>query len=213
MRTFGPTEFLFLVKALRWTVALFVIAFVTGSVGGLVIAILRISPYRILRVAAGGFIELFQGTPMLLQLFVAYYGLGLVGLQLDAWTASAIALGLHSAAYLGEIWRGSIQAIPVPQWEGARALSFSYLQMLRLIILPQAVRSAIAPSVGFLVSLIKGTSVTALIGFVEVTRAGVLVANVTLEPFRVFTVVSVLYLCLCWPLSMACRRLERRFST
>jgi polar amino acid transport system permease protein len=213
MRTFGPNEFIFLLLALRWTVALFVIAFVGGCAGGLFIAILRISPYRILRLSAAGFIELFQGTPMLLQLFVAYYGLGLIGLQLDAWTASAIALSLHSAAYLGEIWRGSIQAIPTPQWEGGRALSLSYLLLLRLVILPQAVRSAIAPSVGFLVSLIKGTSITALIGFVEVTRAGVLVANVTLEPFRVFTVVSILYLCLCWPLSTACRRLERRLST
>ena len=212
MRTFGPIELLFLIKALRWTVALFVIAFVSGCAGGLVIAILRISPYRTLRAAAAGFIELFQGTPMLLQLFVAYYGLGLVGLQLDAWTASALALGLHSMAYLGEIWRGSIQAIPTGQWEGGRALSLSYLQLLRLVVLPQAMRSSIAPSVGFLVSLIKGTSVTALIGFVEVTRAGVLVANVTLEPFRVFTVVSILYLCLCWPLSIASRRLEKRLT-
>jgi polar amino acid transport system permease protein len=206
MRSFGPNELFYIIKALRWTVALFVIAFVSGCVGGLFIAILRISPFRILRMIAAGFIELFQGTPLLLQLFVAYYGLGLAGLQLDAWSASALALGLHSAAYLGEIWRGSIQAIPVPQWEGARALSFSYLLMLRLVILPQAVRSAIAPSVGFLVSLIKGTSV-------EVTRAGVLVANVTLEPFRVFSVVSILYLCLCFPLSTASRRLEKRFSS
>ena len=213
MRSFGPNELFYIIKALRWTVALFVIAFVSGCVGGLFIAILRISPFRILRMIAAGFIELFQGTPLLLQLFVAYYGLGLAGLQLDAWSASALALGLHSAAYLGEIWRGSIQAIPVPQWEGARALSFSYLLMLRLVILPQAVRSAIAPSVGFLVSLIKGTSVTALIGFVEVTRAGVLVANVTLEPFRVFSVVSILYLCLCFPLSTASRRLEKKFSS
>jgi len=213
MRSFGPVEFLFIVKALRWTVALFLIAFASGSIGGLLIAVLRISPYRLLRLPAAAFIELFQGTPLLLQLFVAYYGLGLVGMQLDAWTASAIALGVHSAAYLGEIWRGSIQAIPGTQWEAGRALSLSYLLLLRLVILPQAVRSATAPSVGFLVSLIKGTSVTALIGFVEVTRAGVLVANVTLEPFRVFTVVSILYLCLCWPLSMASRHLEKRLSS
>jgi polar amino acid transport system permease protein len=213
MRSFGPIEFLYIVEALRWTVALFVIAFISGCVGGLVIAVLRISPYRILRLPAVAFIELFQGTPLLLQLFVAYYGLGLIGLQLDAWTASAIALGLHSTAYLGEIWRGSIEAIPATQWEAASALSLPYLLRLRLVILPQALRSAVAPTVGFLVSLVKGTSVTALIGFVEVTRAGVLVANVTLEPFRVFSVVSVLYLCICWPLSLASRRLEKSFGS
>ncbi len=213
MRSFGPVEFLFIVEALRWTVALFVIAFAGGSAIGLGIAVLRISSRRALRLPAAAFIELFQGTPTLLQLFVAYYGLGLVGLQLDAWTASALALSLHSAAYHGEIWRGSIQAIPATQWEAASALSLPYLLRLRLVILPQAIRSAMAPTVGFLVSLVKGTSVTALIGFVEVTRAGVLVANVTLQPFRVFSVVAILYLCLCWPLSLVSRRLEKTYGS
>jgi polar amino acid transport system permease protein len=213
MRSFGPIEMWFIVKALRWTAVLFALSLITGGAGGIVIAVLRISRYRALRALAGGFIELFQGTPTLSQLFVAYYGLGLVGLQLDAWTASVLALGLHSAAYLGEIWRGSIQAIPVAQWEAGQALSLSYLQQLRLIILPQAVRSSLPPTVGFLVSLVKATSVTALIGFVEVTRAGVLVANITLQPFSVFALVGLLYFALCWPLSLASRRLERTLTT
>jgi polar amino acid transport system permease protein len=123
-----------------------------------------------------------------------------------------IALSLHSAAFLGEIWRGSIQAIAPTQWEAARALSLSWVQALRLVVLPQAVRIAVAPTVGFLVQLIKGTSVAALIGYLEVTRAGQLVSNVTLQPFTVYSVVALLYVLLCWPLSFASQRLEFRLS-
>lgn len=210
MRPFGPTEFLFIVDALRWTVALSLAALLLGGLGGLLVATLRIMPQRPARLAAIGFIELFQGTPLLLQLFVAYFGIGLFGINIDAWSAATAALSLHAAAFLGEIWRGAIQAVPDTQWQAARALSLSWLQTLRLVILPQALRMAIAPTVGFLVQLIKGTSVTALIGFTEITRAGQLVSNVTLQPFTVYAVVSGLYVSLCWPLSFASQRLERR---
>jgi polar amino acid transport system permease protein len=210
VRPFGPTELWFIVAALRWTVALSLASLLLGGIGGLVVATLRIVPRRWARTLAAGFIELFQGTPLLLQLFVAYFGIGLIGINIDAWSAAVAALSLHSAAFLGEIWRGAIQAVPDTQWQAARALSLSWLQTLRLVILPQALRMAIAPTVGFLVQLIKGTSVTALIGFTEVTRAGQLVSNVTLQPFAVYAVVSALYICLCWPLSFASQRLELR---
>ena len=212
MRTFGQTELFYIIAALRWTAALSLGALLIGGAGGLLIAILRVQPNRPLRLLATGFIELFQDTPLLLQLFVAFFGLGIVGINVDAWTASMIALSLHTAAFLGEIWRGAIQAISSYQWEAARALSFSWLLSLRLVILPQAVRVAIAPTVGFLVQLIKGTSVTALIGFLEITRAGQLVSNVTLQPFAVYSVVAMLYVLLCWPLSLASQRLEFRLS-
>ena len=212
MRAFGPTEFLFIVAALRWTAALSLGALLIGGTGGLVIAILRVQPNRYLRLLAMGFIELFQDTPLLLQLFVAFFGLGIIGINVDAWTAAMIALSLHTAAFLGEIWRGAIQAISGNQWEAARALSLSWLRALRLVVLPQAMRLAIAPTVGFLVQLIKGTSVTALIGFLEITRAGQLVSNVTLQPFTVYSVVAGLYVLLCWPLSFASQRLELRLS-
>jgi len=212
MRPFGETEFFFIVAALRWTAALSIGALVIGGVGGLLVAVLRVQPGRIGRWAAMGFIELFQDTPLLLQLFVAFFGLGLVGINVDAWTASMMALSLHTAAFLGEIWRGSIEAIPRTQWEAARALSLSWLQAMRLVVVPQAMRTAVAPTVGFLVQLIKGTSVTALIGFLEITRAGQLVSNVTLQPFTVYSTVAGLYVLLCWPLSFASQRLELRLS-
>lgn len=188
------------------------LALLIGGFAGLSVAIARVQPSRLLRLLAAGFIELFQDTPLLLQLFVAFFGLGIIGINVDAWTAATIALSLHTAAFLGEIWRGSIQAVPSTQWEASRALSLSWLQTLRLVILPQAIRTSIAPTVGFLVQLIKGTSVTALIGFLEITRAGQLVSNVTLQPFTVYSVVAALYVLLCWPLSFASQRLESRLS-
>ncbi len=212
MRPFGTTEFFFIVAALRWTAALSACALAIGGVAGLLVAVARVQPSRLLRILAMAFIELFQDTPLLLQLFVAFFGLGIIGINVDAWTAAMIALSLHTAAFLGEIWRGSIQAIPGTQWEAARALSLSWVGTLRLVILPQAARSSVAPTVGFLVQLIKGTSVTALIGFLEITRAGQLVSNVTLQPFTVYSVVAGLYMLLCWPLSFASQRLETRLS-
>ncbi len=209
MRAFGWSEFLFILSALQWTLLLTVVALVVGGVCGLLVALLRIQSARWMRLLSAGYIELFQGTPLLLQLFVVYFGIGLFGVNVDAWTAAAVALSAHTAAFLGEIWRGSIQAVPRGQWEGAHALALSYGAQLRLVILPQAVRIAIAPTVGFVVQLIKGTSVTALIGFTEITRAGQLVNNVTLSPFIVYGVVAGLYMLLCWPISILSRRLEK----
>lgn len=208
MRPFGWTEFIFIVSALQWTALLTVIAMVLGGLGGLIIALMRIEDARWVRALSALFIEIFQGTPLLLQLFVVYYGIGILGVNVDAWMAAVVTLSLHSAAFLGETWRGTIQAIGKGQWEGAFALGLSRFDQLRLIILPQAARIAIAPTIGFLVQLIKGTSVTALIGFTEITRAGQLVNNVTLSPALVYGTVAGLYVLLCWPLSIASRRFE-----
>jgi len=119
---------------------------------GFVIAILRTTQSRILRTLTAGYIQLFQGTPVLMQLFVFYYGLAvLFDVQVDAWPAVALAFTLYAGAFLGEIWRGSIQAIPRTQWEASACLSLGYLQQLRFVILPQAMRISIPPTVGFLV--------------------------------------------------------------
>ena len=212
-RTFGLSELLFIVGALRWTVLLSLVAFVGGGIVGFVIAILRTSHSRILRSLAAGFIQLFQGTPVLLQLFLAYYGLAvLFEVQVDAWLAVTVVFTLYSGAFLGEIWRGSIEAIPRTQWEASACLSLGYFQQLRHVILPQAMRISIPPTVGFLVQLVKGTSVAAIIGFVELTRAGQLMVNVTFQPMVVYPVVAMLYFAICWPLSLASKKLERRID-
>ena len=212
-RTFELSEFLFLVAAVRWTLLLSLVAFIGGGVVGLFIAVMRTTHIRALRIATAGFIQLFQGTPVLMQLFLFYYGLAvLFDMQVDAWSAVALAFTLYSGAFLGEIWRGSIQAIPRTQWEASACLALGYFQQLRFVILPQAMRISIPPTVGFLVQLIKGTSIASIIGFVELTRAGQLMVNVTFQPMIVYPVVAGLYFVVCWPLSLLSRALERRID-
>nr|WP_242690430.1 amino acid ABC transporter permease [Paracoccus fontiphilus] len=210
IREFSSADVMFIVLAVRWTLILSAIAFAGGAVGGLLVALARTSASRALRRASAGFIQVFQGTPLLMQLFLVYFGLAVIGLPIDPLLAAAVALTLHASAYLGEIWRGSIEAVPPGQTEAATALALSYPHRMRHVVLPQAARIATAPTVGFLVQLIKGTSLASIIGFTELTRAGQIVNNATFKPFLVFGTVAALYFILCWPLSLMARRLEAR---
>ncbi len=213
-RDFGPDEFVFLLLALRWTLALTAVAFIGGGIGGFAVALMRVSRWRALRMLSWSYIMAFQSTPLLLQLFLSFYGLALLtGLRLDPWPAVALAFTLYAAAFLGDIWRGAIEAIPRTQWEAASALALPRWPVLRHVVLPQAVRIAIPPTVGFLVQLIKGTSVAAIVSFVELTRAGQLMVNVTFQPMIIYPVVAALYFALCWPLSLAAGQLERRLAS
>jgi polar amino acid transport system permease protein len=210
IRSFGWPEFLFLVEAARWTVGLSAVAFVGGAIGGAVIAVARVSSFAPLGLLATGYIQLFQGTPLLMQLFLAYFGAGILGVDVGVWGAAVFAFTLYASAFLGEIWRGSIQSVPKTQWEASASLALSYPQQLGYVILPQAVRIALPPTVGFLVQVIKSTSLASIIGFTELTRAGQLVNNVTFQPFLVFLFVAALYFAMCWPLAMVSRALESR---
>jgi polar amino acid transport system permease protein len=212
IREFTLNEALFLVEAARWTVLLAVLAFAGGSVAGLVVAVLRVSKAKLPRFAAIAYIRLFQGTPLLMQLYLVYFGATLLGLQADAWLAAALGLTFYTSAFLAEIWRGCIQAIPRGQRDGARALALGPLLELRLVILPQALRIAIPPTVGFMVQVLKGTSLASIIGFTELTRAAQMVNNATFRPFIVYALAASLYFLLCWPLSAYSRRLERRLD-
>lgn len=213
IRQFTSAEFLFLLMAVRWTLLLSAIAFVGGAVGGMGVALARTSPWAWLRALAGGYIQLFQGTPLLMQLFLVFFGATLLGSSIDPLAAAAVGLTLNAAAFLGEIWRGCIQAIPKGQWEASTALGLHYFTRMREIILPQAAKIAVAPTVGFLVLLVKSTSLASIIGFVELTRAGQIVNNATFRPFLVFGIVAGIYFALCWPLSLYARHLEKRFGT
>ena len=212
-RDFSGPELLFLLAALRWTLLLTVVAFIGGGLGGALVAWAYISPRRGLRWAARLFIGLLQGTPLLLQLFVAFYGLTvLTGLRLDPWPAVALAFTLYAAAFLSDIWRSTLEAIPRTQWEAATALGLGRSATLRTVIMPQAARIAIPPTVGFLVQLIKNTSVAAIVGFVELTRAGQLMVNVTFQPMVVYPLVAALYFVICFPISIAAGWLEIRID-
>jgi len=210
MRTFGFPEFLFIAEAAKWTVALSLIAFIGGAIGGLLVALGRTSDSPVLRALASGFVQIFQGTPLLLQLFLIFFGAPVLGFDINPWLAAGVALVLNTSAFLGEIWRGTIQAIPVGQWEAAEALGLHYIARMRDIILPQAFKIALPPTVGYMVQVIKGTSLAAIIGFAEVTRAGQIINNATFQPLLVFSVVAAIYFALCWPLSLLAARMERR---
>lgn len=210
MRTFGFPEFLFILEAAKWTLALSAIAFVGGAILGLIIALMRTSESKGARAAATTFIQIFQGTPLLLQLFLIFFGAPVLGLDINPWIAAGVALILNSAAFLGEIWRGCIEAIPRGQWEAAEALSLKYTARMRDVVLPQAFKIALAPTVGYLVQIIKGTSLAAIIGFTEITRAGQIINNATFQPLIVFSVVAAIYFVICWPLSLLAARMERK---
>jgi polar amino acid transport system permease protein len=212
IREFTVSEFWYLVQATRWTIVLSLIAFLGGSVVGSVITLMRIATSPALRFAATAYIKLFQGTPLLMQLFLIYFGIGLLGPQVAPWTAAAIAFTLYASAFLAEIWRGCIQAVPRGQWEGARSLALGYGQQLRFVVLPQALQIAVPPTVGFLVQLLKGTSLASIIGFVELTRAAQVVNNATFSPLTVYALVAAIYFSLCWPLSRLADRLEGRLG-
>lgn len=200
-----------LLLAARWTVALTLTAFAGGGIVGLLVLFARTSGAKPLELATKGFIELFQGTPLLMQMFLAFFGLALFGIDVPAWLAAGMALTLWSAAYLAEIWRGCVQSVPKGQWEASASLALGYFEQMRYVILPQAIRIAIPPTVGFSVQIIKGTAVASIIGFAELTKVGTVLANATFRPFVVFGLVALMFFALCWPLSLWARHLEGKF--
>jgi polar amino acid transport system permease protein len=212
IRPFSINEVYFLLTAIQWTLALSAVAFAGGAIGGLAVALARVGKSRLLSMPALVFIRIFQGTPLLMQLFLTYFGLRFLGLGISPFTAAAIALTLHASAFLGEIWRGCIEAVPQGQSEASWALGLSYFDRMQSVVLPQAARIAVAPTVGFLVQLIKGTSLASIIGFVELMRAGQIVNNATFSPFKVYGLVALIYFFLCWPLSILARRMEGRYA-
>ncbi|TAG23991.1 MAG: amino acid ABC transporter permease, partial [Burkholderiales bacterium] len=144
--------------AARWTVALSIVAFIGGGIVGLLMLFARIGGGRAVKALIAGYVQVFQGTPLLMQLFLVYFGLAALGLPTSAWTAAAVCLTLYASAFLAEIWRGCVDSVPRGQWDAAKSIGLSFTQQLRWIILPQAGKIAIAPTVGFLVQVIKGTA-------------------------------------------------------
>jgi polar amino acid transport system permease protein len=199
-----------LLLAARWTVLLSIIAFIGGGSAGLLLTFLRSMRNTAITRVIQIYVEVFQGTPLLMQLFLAFFGLALVGIDVDAWSAAVLSLTLYSSAYFHDIWRGCIDALPKGQWEACRTLGLTYLQTMRYVIFPQAMRIAIAPTVGFAVQIVKGTALASIIGFVELTKAGTMLNNATFQPFKVFTMVAVIYFAICFPLSLLARHLEAK---
>ena len=213
MEEWSPWEiFSNLLFASRWTVALSVLTFVGGGVVGLVLTFMRVSRIAALERIARLYIELIQGTPLLIQLFLIYFGIALTGIEVNPLLAAGLGLTLWSAAYLTEIWRGCVEAIARGQWEASSSLALSFYQQMRHVILPQALRIAIPPTVGFSVQVVKGTAVASIIGFVELTKASTMLNNATFQPFMVFSMCALLYFAMCFSLSLCSKHLEKRLN-
>jgi len=209
---FTTAHLFYLVHSIWWTLVLSALAFVLGSIGGFGVMLARISPRRWLSRPAMVYIEAIQGIPLLILLFIVYFGLSVYGFQVPALVAAGLALMVYTSAYLGDLWRGCIDAMPKPQWEAAECLSLTRWQTLRLVIIPQALRLALPPTVGFLVQVIKMTSLASVIGFVELTRAGQIINNSIFQPFLVFGLVGVFYFVLCYPLSRWSQSMEKKLN-
>lgn len=212
MQTFGTGHFVYLLNGLMWTVILSALAMALGSMAGFVVMLGRISTRRWLRRLSGFYVQVVQGTPLLIQMFIIYFGLGVAGIQVPALVATSVATMIYASAYLGEIWRGAVNSIAKTQFEAAEAMGLSRAQTLRDVVLPQAMRIATPPTVGFTVQLIKNTSLASVVGFLELTRAAQVINNSLFEPFLVFGIAALLYFLLCYPLSYWSRSLERKLN-
>jgi arginine/lysine/histidine/glutamine transport system substrate-binding/permease protein len=210
----GELFYNLIVKGVPWTILLTVLSFLFGLIGGTLVAIALISPYKWLKIICRIYVDFFRGTPMLVQLFLIYFGLpGLfreigLNIDLDRLPAALFALSLNVAAYLAEIMRGGIQSIDNGQWEACSSLGMSPMQTMREVIFPQAFRRMLPPLGNEFITLIKDTSLAAVIGFEELFRQGQLMVATTYKAFEIYIAVAVVYLVLTTLSSVVFKRLE-----
>jgi len=212
MPTFGFTHLQFLLQGALWTIALSACALLGGGLMGLIIALCRVSRFSVVSGIAWAYIQVVQGVPLLVIMFVGYFGLPALGVPVSPLMAAALSMTVWVGAYFGEFWRGAIQAVPRSQWEAAECLALTSTQRMFKVIIPQAIRSATPGTVGFMVQIVKNTSLASAVSFIDLTRAGQLINNSTFQPFLTFTVVAIIYFMLCYPLSVLSRRLEKRMA-
>ncbi len=179
---------------------------------GLVVALARMTRIRPVRVAATFYVEVIRGTPCLLQLFYIYFVLPAFGVRFPAFTAGVIGLTVNYAAYLSEVYRAGIQAVAKGQLEAAQALGMSRTLMMRLIILPQAIRIIVPPLGNYFISLFKDTALASIITVRELVFTGQIIAATNFQYFAIFTIIGALYLAISYPGSLGVQYLERRMK-
>jgi polar amino acid transport system permease protein len=209
---FTTNHLIYLLNGLMWTVVLSALAFLMGGIAGFIVMLGRISRRRWLRRVSQLYVQIIQGTPLLIVMFIIYFGLGVFGISVPALMAAAIGMMIYSSAYLGEIWRGCVESISRTQFEAADCLGLTRWQALVDVILPQAMRIATPPTVGFMVQLVKNTSLASVVGFLELTRAAQVINNSLFQPFLIFGIAAILYFIVCYPLSVWSRSLERKLN-
>lgn len=213
MRSFNLLDLMALFTALQWTIALVILALALGVPLALALALMRSGKAVIPRILSAFTIQIIQGIPLLGLLMFFYFGIPVfLGYDIPAMAAVGIAYAIYTAAFLGDIWRGGIQAIKHAQWEAAACLGITKWQQFRYVIAPQAFRIALPATVGFLVQLIKNTSLASIVGFVELARAGQIVSAGTFQPLLVYSIVAVIYFAVCFPLTTWSRKLEVQYN-
>lgn len=208
MSSFGSDNVWFLLYTAITTVELSLGATLFGGAFGLMVALSRASHRRVLRNLAAIYIAAVQGMPVLVVLFLVYFGVSRIGLDFPPLVAATLALSVFASGYLGDIWRGAIVSVPHQQWEASASLAMTRAQQYRYIILPQAIRISLPPTVGFIVQLVKNTSIVSIVGVIELVRGGQITSTATFQPLLVFGVVAVIYFCICFPLSLLSRKME-----
>lgn len=201
-----------LIIATRWTIVLSAIALIGGGTLGGLLLVLRLAAPRLLNYVVASVIVCVQGTPLIIQLFLMFFGVAALGFNVSAWVAATLTLIIWAGAFLGDIWRGCVEAVARGQWEASASLGMSWLQQLRHVIFPQAIRIAIPATVGFSVQVIKATALTSIIGFIDLTRTASFVANATYKPLLTYGLVAIIYFLLCWPLSLSAAYLARKLN-
>ena len=203
----------FFVKAAGITMGLSALSLFTGSVIGFLLSLLRISGNRVLSGLTYAYAEIFRGSPLLVQLFLVYFGLPIVfHLDVSAFTTVAVSMILYTAGYMTEIFRAAIQAVHRGQWDAAYSIGMTYTQALFKVIIPQAMRIAVPPTLGQFISILKDSSLASIIGFMELTKAGMAVRAATSNTLLTFAIVTYLYFAICYSLSIASRRVEVRLK-
>ncbi|WEX10893.1 amino acid ABC transporter permease [Chelativorans sp. AA-79] len=213
MRSLSTVDFIAFAHGLQWTLVLVLLSFFFGGLLGLVLALLRTSPLLPLRLFASLILQIVQGVPLLALLMFFYFGMPVfLGVEVPSLTAVTVAFSIYSGVFLGEIWRGGIEAVKYTQWEAAASLGLSRYEQFRFVIAPQALKISLPATVGFLVQLIKGTSLAAVVGFVELTRAGQIAAAATFQQLLIYSIVAAIYFAICFPLTTWSRSLEARLN-
>ncbi len=208
-----PANLDFLLSGVGMTLLISALTLVAATLGGLLIASMSASRAWPLRAAATGFGELIRNTPILVQLLWVYYVLPiLLDIRMDALTACIIGLSIYSSAFIAEVFRAGIQAVPAGHREAAQVLGLSPVQAFARIVAPQAIRTVLPPLAANFVQLIKYSSLAAVISVGEVTRRGMELSSSTFRPLEIFSFIAVIYFLICWPLSQGVRLWERRLA-
>jgi glutamine transport system permease protein len=202
-----------LLKGLQVTLYIFLIAIILGFLIGLVIALLRLAPLKILNWIAKGYVDAIRGTPFIVQLFFIYFGVNsLQVISLNSTTAGIITVAINAGAYFAEIIRAGIQSIDKGQTEAARSIGFTSAQTMRYVVLPQAFRRMLPTITNQSIISLKDTSLLSVIGIADLTQQGQIQASATFEAFKIWLAVGVVYFIIIYLLTLLANFVERRFE-